>query len=348
MEDIRILVKKLSHNLRQKNSAPDFWGFVRKLENSGKGKPRLGYAKNPADENVRFGQTPFFHLPASDIAEIHESDIPGVDAMVFTYFLGLLGINGPMPLEFTAYVYQRSYNHYDHTWRRFLDIIHHRMHVFYYRAFAQNEQSISFDRPNDDPLTNIVKSLNGLPPEIDYGVDTERIALSYASTFSFTARNSSGLEEILRKLLKTRVKVKDFVVASYDISPDDYAILGNPKTAILGVSLQIGRTYLSATHQFEIVIGPVSFDMLPGYKFRSWLATIKALSLIRNIVNLYLDRPLDYSIVVKLVKGSMLPVIIFSKNNPQCCQLGYNCWIGSIDRELEFRINASRLKRMKL
>ncbi|MDR0684527.1 MAG: type VI secretion system baseplate subunit TssG [Spirochaetaceae bacterium] len=346
MENIRRLIKNLSRDLRQKISSPDFWGLVRKLENNNMENPRLGYAKSPASENVRFGQTPHLHLPAGGIAEILEGRDSGVEAIIFTYFFGLLGINGPMPLEFTNYVYRRSYSFYDHTWRRFLDIIHHRMHVFYYRAFAQNEQSVSFDRPNDDPLRSIVKSLTGLPPEINYGAAIEKSALSYAWAFSFTARNRSGLEEMLRRLLRTRVEVKDFVTAAYDISPDDYAVLGNPKTAVLGVSLQIGRTYLSAAHKFEIRIGPASFDMFPGYKRRSWRATLRAFLLIRELVKLYLDRPLDYSIVVKLVKGSM-PAAMLGSEKQEGFQLGYNCWIGSTDRELELRIDTSRFNRMK-
>ncbi|MDR2746406.1 MAG: type VI secretion system baseplate subunit TssG, partial [Treponema sp.] len=140
MEDLRKLIRSWSQNLRQGVAAPDFWGLVRKLEQNNPGKPRLGYAKYPSDENVRFGQTPHLYFPPSDIAEIIEGKKVGLDAVVFTYFLGLLGVNGPMPLEFIHYVYQRSRSHYDHAWRRFLDIIHHRMHVFYYRAFAQNQQ----------------------------------------------------------------------------------------------------------------------------------------------------------------------------------------------------------------
>jgi type VI secretion system protein ImpH len=147
MENLRRLTKTWAQNLRSGISVPDFWGFVRKLEKSDPSRPRLGYAKHPSEEIIRFGQMPYLYFPPSDIAEIFEGKKTGVVALVFTYFLGLLGVNGPMPLEFTHYVYQRSYNHYDQTWRRFLDIIHHRMHVFYYRAFAQNEQSISFDRP---------------------------------------------------------------------------------------------------------------------------------------------------------------------------------------------------------
>ncbi|MDR2796522.1 MAG: type VI secretion system baseplate subunit TssG [Spirochaetaceae bacterium] len=356
MENIRRLVKTLSSSLAQKNSSPDFWGLIRKLENSNREKPRFGYAKNPADENVRFGQIPYLYLPASDIAQIIEGKNAGVDATIFTYFLGLLGINGPMPLEFTSYVYQRSFNHFDHTWRRFLDIVHHRMHVLYYRAFAQNEQSISADRPDDDSIRDIIKSLNGLPPSIDFGAQNEKIALGCASVFSFTVKNRSEFENALRRLLRTNIKVNDFIVAVYDIQPDDYAQLSNPKTALLGVNLQIGRKYLSATHQFEIEIGPIDSVAYRKLVIKSDNFDIPTHT--ERATRLYLDRPLNYSIRIHLERGVVTTACLRYKQGayPWNMQdlddadfipsyLGYNCWIGNTDKELEMRIKVSQLNR---
>jgi type VI secretion system protein ImpH len=345
MENLRRLIKTWSQNLRRGIAAPDFWGFVRKLEESDPSRPRLGYAKHPSEEIIRFGQTPHLYFPPSDIAEILEEKKTGAVALVFTYFLGLLGVNGPMPLDFTHYVYQRSYSHYDHTWRRFLDIIHHRMHVLYYRAFAQNEQSISFDRPEDDPVRNIIKSFTGLPLEMGVDKVMETIALSYGASFSFAARNRSGLEDILRCMLKTEIQVKDFIAAVYDLEPRDYAVLGNRKTSVLGVNLQIGRSCLCATRRFEIVVGPIGFDayqalMTPGGGFELLLKT----------VNLYLDRPLDYGFVVRLKRGTVLPARLgfdWTQANADAAHLGYTCWLGNPDRELELRIDASRFIRLR-
>ncbi|MDR0758496.1 MAG: type VI secretion system baseplate subunit TssG [Treponema sp.] len=341
MENLRRLIRTWSQNLRQGIAAPDFWGFVRKLEKNNAPKPRLGYAKHPSDENIRFGQMPYLYFPVSDIAEITEGKRAGVDALMFTYFFGLLGVNGPMPLEFTNYVYLRSYSHYDQTWRRFLDIIHHRMHVFYYRAFAQNEQSISFDRPGDDPVRNIIRSLTGLPPKMADSV-SEAVVLSYAENFSFMARNRSGLEDILRRMLNTRVRVKDFITAPYDLAPEDYAVLGDRKSAVLGLNLQIGRSCLCATRRFEIEIGPIGYDtyqvlMTPGSGFET----------LRRTVNLYLDRPLDYVFVIHIAGGVPQARLGFdwTRADADAAQLGYTCRLGNPGRDLELRIDASRFSR---
>jgi type VI secretion system protein ImpH len=343
MEDVRRLVKVLAQDLRRKISAPDFWGLVRMLENSNPVRPRVGYAKTPSDESIRFGQTPFMYLPASDIAEINVGKKDGIDAVIFTYFMGLLGINGPMPLEFTNYVHQRSYSHYDHAWRRFLDIINHRMHILYYRAFAQNEQSICFDRPNDDPIQYIVKSLSGLPPNMNFDAALEKAALSYAANFSFMARNRSGLEDILRRILRTNVTVKDFVISSYSLKPDHYAILGNPKTAVLGLNIQIGRSCLSVTRQVEIEIGPICFET-----YQILINHLDRLGTLQRMVRLYLDRPLDCAMVVMIAKDVVSPVRLDSARlQTEAALLGYNCWIGDTGKELQLRIDASLFNRIE-
>ncbi|MDR0556809.1 MAG: type VI secretion system baseplate subunit TssG [Treponema sp.] len=326
-------------------ASPDFWGFVRRLEKNAPDRPRLGYAKHPAEENVRFGQMPYLYFPATDIAEVVEGKKSGVEAALFTYFFGLLGVNGPMPLEFTHYVHQRSYNYYDQTWRRFLDIIHHRMHVFFYRAFAQNEQSISFDRPGDDPVRDIVKSFAGLPPHMGFDPVSESAVLSYAENFSFMARNRSGLEDTLRCMLKTGVRVKDFIAAPYDLDLDHRAVLGNPATATLGLNMQIGRSCLCVTRRVEIEIGPIGFDF-----YQSLMTPSGGFEVLCRVINLYMDRPLDYTFVVQLERGAVPPARLgfdWTQSNDDAAHAGYTCWIGSTDRKLELRIDASRFARRK-
>ncbi|MDR3337963.1 MAG: type VI secretion system baseplate subunit TssG [Treponema sp.] len=344
MENIRRLVKNLSQSLRQRISAPDFWGFARRLEKNNAPKPRLGYAKHPGEENVRFGQAPFLYFPSTDIAEIFEGKTTGIDALIITYFFGLLGVNGPMPLEFTSYVYGRSHNHYDNTWRRFLDIIHHRMLTHYYRAFAMNQQSISFDRPLDDPIRGIIKSLTALPPDINFGGKEDALTLSYANKFAFMVRNREGLEEILRRLLKTAVELRDFVIAPYDLAPEDYAVLGNPKTAILGLNLQIGRTFFSATLCFEVIIGPIDFNA-----YQMLMSGFTGFDILSQAVNLYMDRPLNYTLVFKLAGPSIPPARLgfdWEDEKGDASQLGYSCWIGSPKTgEVILSIDASRFNR---
>ncbi|MDR3334943.1 MAG: type VI secretion system baseplate subunit TssG [Treponema sp.] len=341
MEDLRKLVTKVSRALRQRKYAPDFWGLVRKLE--GASQPRFGYAKYPGEENVRFGQLPYLNFPSTDIAEILEGQ-GGLDATILTYFFGLLGVNGPMPLEFTSYIFQRSHNQYDHTWRRFLDIIHHRMLMLFYRAFAMNQQSISFDRPTDDPITDMVKSLTGLPPDLVLDKKQEAVSLSYAHHFGFMIKNRSNLEDMLRRLFKMELEVRDFITAAYDIPVDSYAVLGKPETTVLGVNLQIGRTFFSTTLKFEIWIGPIDFDT-----YQVLMSGLTGFNLLTRTVNHYLDRPLEYNLGFKLLSNTIPKARLgfdWTESGSDATQLGYSCWIGR-PQAVILVIDASRLNRQR-
>ena len=146
MQELRRLITKYSTTLKRGGSEPDFFYLVRLIENLKSQNPKIGFAKEPKDEAVRFGQMPYLNFPATTIHSITEKHDNGEDALILVYFLGLLGGNGPMPLSTTEYVYGRAKHHYDNSLRRFLDIINHRYIELFYRAFAQNELSVNFDR----------------------------------------------------------------------------------------------------------------------------------------------------------------------------------------------------------
>jgi type VI secretion system protein ImpH len=352
MENIRRLIKSASAALKNNTAAPDFWAFIRDLESGNTRLPRLGFGKRPADENVRFGQAPYLHFTATEIAEIIEGGRQaGVDATVIVYFFGLLGIQGPMPLEFTGYVFRRSRSHYDNTWRRFLDIINHRFLTFFYRAYSTYQQCMNFDRPDNDNIGNVIKALTGIPPVKDIKTGTfagprESIAQSYAQHFSFQLRNRCGLLDVLRGIFDYKIEVVEFIAGHYDIPQYRWAVLGNKKTSVLGRNIQIGRSMMNITGNFEIRIGPVSFD-----EYNDFMMGHSGFDLLAEAVNLYLDRPLAYSIVFIITSATIPAVRLgFDLENEtyEAARLGYTGWLGNHARDdISLKIDASRLVRKR-
>jgi type VI secretion system protein ImpH len=304
------------------------------------------------DENVRFGQAPYLHFTATEIAEIMEGGRQaGVDATVIVYFFGLLGIQGPMPLEFTGYVFRRSRSHYDNTWRRFLDIINHRFLALFYRAYASYQQCMNFDRADDDHIGGIIRALSGLPPVKDkktgaFPRRSEQIALSAAQHFSFQLKNRCGLYDLLQSMFDYKIELVEFVAARYDIPHYRWAVLGNEKTSRLGRNVQIGRSMMSITGKFEIYLGPITFD-----QYNDFMMGHSGFDLLAEAVNMYLDKPLAYSIVF-IINGYTVPLaqvgFDFENETYEAARLGYTCWIGSPEEnEVRLRIDAARLVRNK-
>jgi predicted component of type VI protein secretion system len=148
---------------------------------------------------------------------------------------------------------------------------------------------------------------------------------------------------MLRGIFTFPLRVRDFVISTYDIPPESRALLGNPTTTTLGVNLQIGHTYVSMTHRFEIRVGPVTFD-----EYQSLMSGMSGFELLTQVVNLYLDRPLDYNVLFKL-KSSTIPGARLGfdwENGGDAAQLGYSCWLGNAGGdETSLVIDASRLCR---
>ncbi len=336
MEDVGKLVKQASRRLRTGTGAPDFFELVRRIGHIRPDLPRLGKAARPTQENVRFGQTPYLHFPPTEVTEIRQGK-GGVEALIMTYFFGLLGVNGPMPLEFTDYVFQRSHNYYDQTWRRFLDIINHRFLTLFYRAWAENELAVSFDRADDDKITDIIRALAGTPSDM---FPSDRafpyLTANYANHFGRSVKSRSSLEQILHNVLKSEVKVKDYVISSYDIPKGVRCRLGNRETSVLGENIQLGRTYMSATREFEIEVGLVSFA-----EIIKWVPGTKGFDLINKIVTAYLDRPLEYSLTFVVI-GKTVPEVRF-EGKDKGVRLGRGFLIGrpKDDENVKITIKAS-------
>ena len=140
MQDLKRLIVKYSNQLKQQKGEPDFFYLMRLIELMRKDLPAVGYAKTPSEEAFRFGQMPYLNFPSTSIATISESHRHSEDVTILVYFFGLLGVNGPMPLEITDLVYSRNIHDYDSTLRRFLDLINHRLLTKVY-------SSISFQSP---------------------------------------------------------------------------------------------------------------------------------------------------------------------------------------------------------
>lgn len=338
MADIERYIKQIARKLRQGVNEPDFFEMVRRFEKSNVQHPRIGYASTPEQESLRFGQAPYLSFPTTSIAEVR----PGNDkyaTLVMTYFFGLLGVNGPMPLEFTNFVFQQSHNNYDQTWRRFLDIIHHRFTTLFYRAWAMNEQAVSYDRPKDDMISDIISSLAGFMPDTSlYKKSTKMMGANFANHYGCMIKNKPALESILRNLVKSKLEINDHVIGSYNIPRKELARLGKQTTAVLGQNMQLGRHYMTATREFHIKIGPISFK-----ESEKWMPDTEGFDMICDIITAYLCKPMDYQFDF-ILKGSELPKLVLGKKKSM--RLGRNCWLGCnhlVDKNVILNVGASRL-----
>lgn len=249
--------------LQQRPYAYDFFEAMRRIECAWPALPRLGTATRPADEPVRLGQKPSLDFPPAMLAEV--AALAGNRLKIQSYFFGLFGPQGPLPLHLTEYVYDRAANAHDTTLTAFADVFHHRMHELFYRAWANARPTVHFDRPQHDRFAGYVAALAGLASPALQQADAwpDRAKLYFSGTLAAGTKTRAGLEALLTEYLGLTVQVHECVGEWLSIVEDERMRLGDP-TASLGRSV-LGASVWSAQHKLRIVIGPVEVGDLLQY-----------------------------------------------------------------------------------
>lgn len=231
-------------------------------------RPRLGRAVRLKDEPVRLGQEPSLAFAPSTLASFRR----GSDgrARLDTFFFGVFGPNGPLPLHLTEYARERERNSRDATFRRFADLFHHRMLELFYRAWAEAQPVTQADRPEQDRFALYVGAVEG------FGLETLRrrdalpdeARLHWAGLFALPTRPAEGLERVLSGYFDAPVRIEPCFGHWIHLPEASRSRLGGGECR-LGVSATLGERVWDCAGKFRIVMGPVGYPaferMLPGH-----------------------------------------------------------------------------------
>lgn len=145
--------------------APDiarinFYRFCQLLEQRQQNAP-LGSTDSPAADAVRFRPHPGMGFPVSELKNV-ERDVCNPDAppTVRTTFLGLYGVDSPLPTAYLDYITQRHDGH--DAVMAFLDIFNHRFITQYYRIWRKYNYPASFEAGAVDDISRCLLGLIGL------------------------------------------------------------------------------------------------------------------------------------------------------------------------------------------
>ena len=239
----------------------DFYCATRRIEAAFPDRPRLGQSLKVSEDPLRFCQVASLRFEPTTISDFRDG-AEGRPPRLFVAYPGLLGPNGPMPLHFTEYVRDRERNSADPTLARFLDVFHHRMISLFYRAWAVNQQTVSFDRPDADRFGVYVASFIGIGMKHLRGRDevADVAKLHYSGRLSSQTKNAEGLGAILEDYFQVPVEIRQFVGHWMPLPEDCRCRLGQtPATGTLGRTAIAGSTVWECQQRFRIHMGPMSF-----------------------------------------------------------------------------------------
>lgn len=299
----------------------DFFQAVRRLECAHPERPRIGRSSRAAEDPVRLGQEPSTAFAPSTLAAFRRPDGGGAPRLS-VHFLGLLGPGGPLPLHLTEYVRQRERVSGDSAPRRFLDLLHHRMLSFFYRAWASSRPAVHWDRPAEDRFSLWVGALMGLgtPALKDRDHVPDRAKLHEAGRFASQCRNAEGLEAILAEYLGVPVRLEPFRGRWLDIPEDGRWRLGeSPDTGTLGVSSTVGSRVWDREQSFRLILGPLGLA-----DYRRFLPGADSLARLADLTRLYVGDSLCWDLNLVLRREDVPPVRLGGDT-----ALGVDAWLTS-------------------
>jgi type VI secretion system protein ImpH len=280
-----------------------------------------------ADEPVRVGQLPSMIFAPSTLADFQPAS-ESRPARLSTYFFGLFGPSGALPLHLTEYARDRVRNADDLTFVRFVDLFHHRMLSLYYRAWAQAQPTVAFDRPSADRFSAFIGSLFGL------GMSTLRerdgmsdlVKLHFSGRLALQTRPAEGLRAIIADYFKLPVEIDQFFPQWVRLPQQSLCKLGESEaTGSLGATASIGERFHVYHHKFRIRIGPMTLR-----DFKRLLPDGHSLSRLLPLVRNYIGDELAWDVMLILFK-----VEVPSVRLGQDGLLGWTSWLGTRRTEVD-------------
>jgi type VI secretion system protein ImpH len=283
----------------------DFYSALRLLECAYPDNPRLGESLRPGDDPIRMGQQASMAFAPSTLADFTPPK-EGRAAHLDVLFFGLFGPNGPLPLHLTDYARDRLRNSDDPTFCAFTDIFHHRLLSLFYRAWANSQPVVHFDRPETDRFSTYVRSICG------YGMPslTERDAMPdmaksyYTGLLSKQIKNAEGLESMLSDFFQLPVRIAEFVAHWMKIPEEGRFRLGESEaTGSLGLTTILGTAVWDCQSKFRVILGPLDLE-----DFKRFLPGGDGLKQLSALVQNYIGKELDWDLNLILKKEQIPPV----------------------------------------
>ncbi|MES9905726.1 MAG: type VI secretion system baseplate subunit TssG [Sedimenticola sp.] len=297
-----------------------FYSALRRIECLHDDVPRLGETFKPADDPVRLGQKITMAFPSSTLASYKCATSASAPRLESNFF-GLFGSNGPLPLHITEYALEREIQHKDLTLKGFADIFHHRLFSLFYRAWADGQPTVGFDRREADQFGMYVRAFAGYGmPSLANRDAFPDVAKNYFSgRLANQAKNPEGLLTMIKSFFNVEASLEEFVGEWLEL-PEQYhcCLGGQADNCTLGVSLTIGASVWECGQKFRLRIGPLSLKqyevLLPAGESMKRLV-----ALVRN----YLGDQFNWDAVLVL-KREDVPQIGLGGYG----QLGWTTWLG--------------------
>lgn len=191
------LTEQLGNNIWRIN----FYRFCQLLEQENPDAPLLGTAEKPTADPVRFRPWPGMGFPSSELRTVETDEAhPELPPTVRTTFLGMYGVDSPLPTAYLDDIAQRREGYEATT--AFLDIFSHRITTQYYRIWRKYAYPATFAAGGVDETSQCLLGLVGLgiPGTAENVATPVSRFLALLGAMRLPTRNAEGIRQLVSLL----------------------------------------------------------------------------------------------------------------------------------------------------
>lgn len=302
-----------------------FFQLVKLLKRESKDAVLPGGPGPARRENLRFRPPLGIGFPAGDIHALEALEPADAEAgeparyRVEVNFMGLYGPSSPMPTHFSE----------DFMWagtesdaaRDFVDLFHHRMISFVFRAWLKYRHDEQFDPREIDDFSRRALCLLGLGTAgMEKGTGLPLVPLMRsAGLLADRHRSATGLEQYLRVHFGIEtLRVRPCVPRAARVPRSQSLRLGG-SSARLGESAVLGERVADLSGTFRIELGP--FDVASARRF---LPGGDELTKLVRLARLYVKDPLHMELMLRIPAASVPPLRLTQRAQ---LGLGHLTWL---------------------
>lgn len=211
---------RLSPRMEADLTRMNFYRFCQLLEKQHPDKPPLGSTSHLRDETVRFSPWPGMGFPAGELKSVEyiEDDVT-LAPKVRTTFMGVYGVDSPLPTAYLDDISQRREGHEE--LQDFLDIFSHRILTQFYRIWRKYSYPATFESGGTDSISQSLLGLIGLgiPGTASHIATPVSRFLALLGVLRQPAKTQQGVQAMVRLLApETRARVSPYCLRPIEIN----------------------------------------------------------------------------------------------------------------------------------
>lgn len=237
-------------------------------------------------------------------------------------FMGMLGVNGTLPMHYTEQVIEHERYKRDTSGRAFLDLFTNRAVGHFYRAWKKYRLPIQYETNRRNRFLPLILALGGvgfeaLRERLNNGpgaIDDESIAY-FATLLRQKPVSGEAMARVIGGYFRTKVRVEQFVGRWYVVPRTQWSTLGG-RNCTLGADSLVGERVWQRNLRIRIHVGPLPHEQYMGFMPRGELARA-----LEKFLELATGGQFEYEIRPILRAEDVRPLSLTGAN------LGHDCFL---------------------